>query len=230
MSLYTRFKDRFGSAGVVLGVIALILALGGTAIAAGGLTKQQEKQVVKISKKYAGKPGATGATGAPGATGPAGAPGAKGDAGLRGAPGEPGEDGEDGEDGACSAQNPICEIPPSATLTGVWGFSSEGDKLGYAQISFPLQLTQEPLEIERVPANEPAGSNPNCPGTSGAPKAEAGYVCIYYAQRVNIQKINNIIPDDNFRSGLLLEFEVENTVTRGFAHGTWAVTPRETEA
>src|SRR6185295_17935744 len=45
MSLYHRFKDRFGTAGVVLGVIAMILAVGGSAIAASGLNGKQKKEV-----------------------------------------------------------------------------------------------------------------------------------------------------------------------------------------
>jgi hypothetical protein len=95
MSLYRRFHDRFGLAGVTLGVIALILALGGTALAAkGALTGKQKKEVEKIAKKYAGKPGA------PGATGPAGSAGAKGDTGAAGADGTNGTNGAPGAPGA----------------------------------------------------------------------------------------------------------------------------------
>jgi hypothetical protein len=88
MSLYRRFHDRFGTAGVVLGVIALIAALGGTALAAGGLTGQQEKQVKKIAKKYAGKRGPAGPQGPAGANGAQGEKGAKGDPGIAGPAGK----------------------------------------------------------------------------------------------------------------------------------------------
>jgi Collagen triple helix repeat (20 copies) len=91
MSLYRRFHDRFGTAGLVVAVIALIAALAGTALAAGGLTKQQEKQVTKIAKKYAGKPGATGPQGPQGPAGAKGDTGAKGDPGSAGAPGAAGK-------------------------------------------------------------------------------------------------------------------------------------------
>lgn len=88
MSLYRRFHDRFGAAGVALGAIALILALGGTALAAkGALTGKQKKEVEKIAKKFAGKPGA------PGATGPGGPAGPQGPAGAAGADGEDGANG-----------------------------------------------------------------------------------------------------------------------------------------
>lgn len=94
--MYQRFHDRFGTAGVVIAVIALVAALGGTAIAAGGLTKAQEKQVTKIAKKYAGKNGAPGAAGP---QGPAGSGGAKGDPGPKGDQGTPGTQGIQGIQG-----------------------------------------------------------------------------------------------------------------------------------
>lgn len=97
--MYQRFHDRFGTAGVVIAVIALVVALGGTAIAAGGLTKAQEKQVTKIAKKYAGKAGAPGAPGSAGPQGPAGPAGGKGDAGGKGATGAKGTTGVAGVNG-----------------------------------------------------------------------------------------------------------------------------------
>jgi hypothetical protein len=95
MSLYRRFHDRFGAAGMVLGVIALILALGGTALAASGaLTGKQKKEVEKIAKKFAGKPGAAGQPGPTGPAGPKGDTGAKGDKGDTGNAGAPGAAGK----------------------------------------------------------------------------------------------------------------------------------------
>jgi Collagen triple helix repeat (20 copies) len=100
MSLYQRFKDRFGTAGVVIGVIALILALGGSAIAAkGGLTGKQKKEVAKIAKKEAKK-----FAGKPGATGPAGTNGANGTNGKDGTNGTNGEKGEKGDTGSQGLQ------------------------------------------------------------------------------------------------------------------------------
>ena len=92
--MYRRFQQRFGTAGVIVAVIALVVALSGTALAAkGALTGKQKKEVEKIAKKYAGKPGA------PGAPGVNGTNGSNGKDGAPGAPGEDGTDGEDGEDG-----------------------------------------------------------------------------------------------------------------------------------
>ena len=87
--MYRRFHDRFGTAGVLLGVIALILALGGTALAASGaLTGKQKKEVEKIAKKFAGKSGAQGAPGAAGTNGTNGKDGSNGTPGSPGAPGK----------------------------------------------------------------------------------------------------------------------------------------------
>jgi hypothetical protein len=85
---------KLGTAGFIISIVALVAALGGGAYAAsGGLSGKQKKEVEKIAKKYAGKPGATGATGPAGAKGDTGAAGAKGDTGAKGETGAPGSNG-----------------------------------------------------------------------------------------------------------------------------------------
>ena len=54
-------REPFGTAGLIVACVALVLALTGAAFAAAGLTGKQKKEVEKIAKKYAGKPGAAGA-------------------------------------------------------------------------------------------------------------------------------------------------------------------------
>jgi hypothetical protein len=71
-------REPFGTAGLVVAVIALVLALTGAAFAAAGLTGKQKKEVTKIAKKYAGKPGAQGPAGAAGPAGPTGPAGKNG--------------------------------------------------------------------------------------------------------------------------------------------------------
>jgi len=98
-------REPFGTAGLIVACVALVLALTGAAFAAGGLTGKQKKEVTKIAKKYAGKPGAAGPAGAAGPVGPAGAKGDtgakgdKGDTGDNGSPGAPGTPGAPGADG-----------------------------------------------------------------------------------------------------------------------------------
>ena len=74
----SRLKEPFGKAGLTVAILALVMGLVGGAYAAGGLTKSQEKQVTKIAKKYAGKPGTAGSMGAAGTNGTNGTPGAPG--------------------------------------------------------------------------------------------------------------------------------------------------------
>ena len=149
---------------MVLGVIALILALGGTALAASGaLTGKQKKEVEKIAKKYAGKPGAAGATGP---AGPAGAAGPKGDTGAKGDTGSQGNSGAAGKnvvltteakgancaeggtkvevEGNAASKKYVCNgvngtsgftatLPPGQTETGNWDASLIAKGIGGSQ-------------------------------------------------------------------------------------------------
>jgi len=99
--MLSRLHKQLGTAGLSVAIVALVLAIGGTALAASGaLTGKQKKEVKNIAKQYAGKPGATGATGpaglagAAGPAGPKGDTGAKGDTGSQGNPGTPGAAGK----------------------------------------------------------------------------------------------------------------------------------------
>lgn len=180
MDLYYRFHDRFGTAGVVIALVALVAALGGTAIAAkGGLTGKQKREVTKIAKKFAGKPGAPGAQGLPG---PAGALGKDGVNGTNGVDGEDGTDGKSVTTGTATAsecpnggatvevegtptsKKKICNgddgdpwtiggtLPSGETLTGVWEAIGED----HVPLSFPIQLA-EPLDSLHVHFLAPNG-------------------------------------------------------------------------
>src|SRR6476659_5592650 len=133
-----RFRDRFGTACLFVAIMAMVVALGGTALAASGaLTGKQKKEVTKIAKKYAGKPGAPGATGPAGPQGPAGP---KGDRGDKGEQGERGLEGPEGPQGPEGTTGFATELPPGESETGVWGFrltKEEAELLQYhQQISF----------------------------------------------------------------------------------------------
>ena len=95
---------KLPSAGLVVGVIAAVLALGGTAVAAKLITGKQVKdgslQLKDLSKQARKKlAGVAGATGPAGAQGPTGATGPTGPKGETGAPGKDGVDGKNGVDG-----------------------------------------------------------------------------------------------------------------------------------
>jgi len=116
--MYQRYKERFGTAGVVVGVIALVLALvTGAYAAGGGLSGKQKKEVEKIAKKYAGKPGATGA---------AGTNGANGTNGKDGAPGAPGEKGEKGDAGTNGTNGTNGTSVTNTQFSGLQGPCPEG--------------------------------------------------------------------------------------------------------
>jgi hypothetical protein len=177
--MLTRFRERFGTAGVIVAVIALVAALGGTALAASGaLTGKQKKEVEKIAKKFQG-------TGPAGAQGPAGPAGAKGDTGDKGDAGSPGAKGESvtgtpiAAGGTCGASvtgvkytlgatstnvcngkqgepGPLVEqVPSGKLLTGTWSASAvaSGTNPGVdvTPISFQFPLASAPTAYYLIP-------------------------------------------------------------------------------
>jgi hypothetical protein len=157
-------REPFGTAGLIVAMVALVAALGGTALAASKLNGTQKKEVEKIAKKYAGKPGAAGATGP---SGSAGAAGKEGPAGANGT-GSPGAAGESvtvgaasvaecadggakfsnktGTAHACSAPagGGLPEtLPSDATETGAWvvqGWQENSTAIGAISFPIPLEL------------------------------------------------------------------------------------------
>lgn len=189
-------REPFGTAGLVVACIALIAALGGSAIAAGKLTSKQKKEVEKIAKKYAGKPGAPGAAGP---AGPAGAPGAKGDAGAAGTNGTSVTvTGFNGTKGTCTEEQGGLEVQsasPTAyvcngkdgsfgdsTMTGFWGTGTilSGFDFKPVIISFPASMKATPKVVWLKPDGESFfGDESKCEGSYTEPIAEAGYLCVY---------------------------------------------------
>ncbi|MEX0973680.1 MAG: hypothetical protein WDZ46_10555 [Solirubrobacterales bacterium] len=107
--MLSSLRRHFGIAGLLVAVVALVAALGGSAIAANsgddatasakknkkkrgqdGLNGKQKRQVIALAKRFAGN----------GPQGPQGVPGVPGVPGLPGAPGADGEDGSDGSNGS----------------------------------------------------------------------------------------------------------------------------------
>ena len=193
-------RDPFGTAGLIVACIALVLALTGAAFAAGKLTSKQKKEVEKIAKKYAGKPGAPGAAGPQGPAGSNGQAGAKGDAGTNGTNGVDGKsvivaneapagcaaggftyeiEGSGNENEICNGKNGQTgfteTLPSGKTETGVWGINLEPSKATIVPISLNIPLETAPEAIFVT-----GGSASGCPGFAGGlPTAEAGKLCIY---------------------------------------------------
>jgi hypothetical protein len=211
MSLFRRFHDRLGTAGLIVAILAMVLALTGGALAASGkLTSKQKKEVEKIAKKYAGKPGATGPQGAAGAAGPAGPAGPKGDAGDDGAPGDDGTDGKSVTTGTAlpadcpevggatvevvgepATKKKICNGKEGSPWT-LGGTLPEGETItgswGWGGKEGPNVVTLSvPIPLDGAVTLQYvklADSLPaGCPGqVSGKPTAEPGFLCVYEKQ------------------------------------------------
>jgi hypothetical protein len=217
--MFSRLRERLGSAGLILGILAVVFALAGTAFAAAKLSSVQKKEVIKIAKKYAGKPGAPGQQGPPG---PQGAQGAKGDTGAPGKDGTNGTNGapgKDGEDGVCSTGQPTCVLPEGATVTGIWGVRTTGVSQEYVPINFPLRYPNGDYVANIM---EPGETSAECGGDVENPEAAPGNLCIY------IQEIE----DFNFcclfklvdgESGVLLRLPVTDSTLEAVASGSWAL-------
>jgi hypothetical protein len=125
----TSIREPFGTAGLIVAMIALVAALGGTAFAAAKLNSTQKKEVEKIAKKFAGKPGAAGANGTNGSPGAAGKDGTNGTNGTNGAPGEAGKPGESVTNKPVATGNAKCEERGGAEFkvgTGTATFACNG--------------------------------------------------------------------------------------------------------
>ncbi len=206
--MLNRLHNKLGSAGLVVAVVALIAAVAGTAFAAGGLTKGQEKQVVKIAKRYAGKPGAQGPKGDAGAAGPQGP---KGDPGPKGDTGNPGAPGEEGPPGPTET-----ELPPGKTMAGLWSYRGEGSENYYVTISYPL----------RAPAGTELGEGPiHCPGSASKPEAARGFFCLYESFSENSLRTGEEKQPSNIL-GWVGGFKALEPGKDSRAVGSWAATAR----
>jgi hypothetical protein len=233
-------REPFGTAGLVVAIIALILAMGGAAFAAAGLNGKQKKEVEKIAKKFAGKqgaPGGQGSTGAPGSTGPSGA---KGDAGANGAAGVQGKQGNQGlpgESAPCTKGEPQCTLPSGVTETGVWTISSatSNSLVPLTAISFPIPLSQpgEPssafvFNAEQTAKEEFTGG---CAGSVAEPTAPAGKLCVYTANEEGESfegpyavKAGAVSASYEAQGAILEGPFLSGTEARLEAFGSWAVT------
>jgi Collagen triple helix repeat (20 copies) len=245
--MISRIQSKFGTAGLVVAIVALVVAFTGAAFAATGLNSKQKKEVTKIAKKYAGKQGPVGPAGP---AGPQGAPGAKGDTGAQGPEGpegeqgiqgkqgiqgEPGEDGEDGESGFTAT------LPSGETETGAWaiGFNNESS---YLPVSFNIPLAQAPegmffVKKDGTEKTTATASVPpaNCKGSVANPTAPPGVLCFYAEEEVLTNPASTEeepLPDlpgffPNFpsnrlyKSGAVFFFGLAKS---NKAWGTWAVT------
>jgi hypothetical protein len=203
--MFTKLREPFGKAGLTVAILALVMALVGGAYAAGGLTKSQEKQVTKIAKKYAGKPGAQGPAGPQGNPGSAGAVGKDGTNGTNGTNGTsattatiPTSSATCSHNGgvevkSASAPLPVCNgttgftetLPSGKTLQGDWNIyqSVEGGFVA-TSVSFGIPLSEAPTAVY-IRAGDPTPEH--CAGDAKEPGADNGFLCVFAVTEENIK-------------------------------------------
>src|SRR4051794_434275 len=112
---------RRPSPGLVIAVVALFIALGGTAFGAHFLitsTSQIKPSVLKKLRAKRGPAGVKGATGASGPAGPAGPQGKEGATGKEGAPGIEGTPGKEGPAGKEGKEGPPASLTKLEEVRG----------------------------------------------------------------------------------------------------------------
>ncbi|HWC47405.1 MAG TPA: hypothetical protein VG448_00790 [Solirubrobacterales bacterium] len=209
--MFSRIHQKLGTAGFVIAIVALIVALGGAAYAAmPGLNSKQKKEVKKIAKGMV-KPGV------PGPAGPAGAPGAAGAKGDTGATGGTGPEGPKGDTGPTDTK-----LLPGKSVSGYWHFETNNTiGEGVLTVDFPLRIEPPPTIEYMPPGSEPTE---NCPGGWEDPKAKRGYFCLYAALN---NGANPGGPNGQPTArGWLGLWGINGGATNVLAYGSWAATER----
>jgi hypothetical protein len=141
-----RVRGRRPSAALIIGVVALFIALGGTAVAAGVFSGTQIKRnsiplnrLTSSARQTLSQPGPTGARGPAGAKGGNGARGqvgAKGDAGPQGAVGPQGPQGPIGK-----SFEPDHVTPQTAQLFGFlpWRDTDPSSTIGFSAAALTIE-------------------------------------------------------------------------------------------
>ncbi|MEA2211259.1 MAG: hypothetical protein QOF83_1207 [Solirubrobacteraceae bacterium] len=143
--------------------------------------------------------------------------GPRGPGGPQGLPGAPGQTRNTGPAGPYTTT-----LPSGQTERGV--FAAESDDLGNsgahtdAPISFPVALASAP-SVQVVPG----APTTQCPGSTSAPTATAGYLCIYvFASGGTISEFDPATATANAASKWGVNLSVVSS-QYAYAFGSWAV-------
>jgi hypothetical protein len=200
----------------VAATLALVFAMGGSAIAANHYLINSTKQInPKVLKKLKGRSGHRG---------PSGAPGAKGAAGVAGGTGSQGPRGPEGSAGLSA----LSTLPSGATESGGYAASGNVNKVGatlLAGVSFAMALR------ETIPASNIVYTTATEPVThcSGVRQADPGFLCIYSFSRLLVSEPPEVFAGEDAAStssGLLGFKMLWKSTSAGFAFddGSYAVT------
>jgi Collagen triple helix repeat (20 copies) len=250
--MFTKLREPFGKAGLIVAIVALVAALTGGAIAAGGgpsakTTASPSAKAKQGPRGKQGKTGPAGPAGPAGAVGPAGAPGAKGDTGLQGAAGKEGPQGKQGNQGVAGkdGETGFTETLPSGkTETGVWSVTiAPNASEPEVPISFPIPVakaggftsthffTREQVEKEEFGTS---GCKWQLEEPEARPEAtQAGTLCVFTQDEELteagpapvIHPIGEPAGAGFGPAGAYLRFTTSNSnATFQYALGAWAVT------
>ena len=192
----------------VVATLALVFAMGGSAIAAKHYlitsTKQIKPSVLK-RLKAPGRTGRQGLSGIPGPQGTAGAAGAKGADGL-------------------SALSALSSGQTESGDYGASGYTMKGLEFGEG-VTFPIPL-KAAIDAAHVVYTPEGGSLPHCPGPG---HADASYLCLYSSEANHVSapsELNNESTSVALGSGRLgLSIVWISTETgEAFDLGTYTVT------
>jgi hypothetical protein len=204
-------KRHFTPSGsMVVAVIALIMAMSGSAVAASLITSKQIKdgtiQTKDISKKALASLKARSATGAPGPQGPAGP---AGPAGLAGQAGPKGDAGADGQRGAAGAPG----TARAYTLVSSNGLIDSGKSKNVVGITHPATGKYCVQLDPSIDAN--AVEAVVSPDYAHAPQATISYV---RSDDTLCQNVSNVIAVVTARpwSGALFQPDSETLTDAGF--------------
>jgi hypothetical protein len=198
----------------VMATVAVVFAMGGSAVAASHYLITSTKQIrPSVLKSLKGK---TGAPGAPGVAGKEGTPGKEGAQGLKGPPGPEGKEG------------PLVNTLPSGkTETGIFfGSDYEGEKpkaavYAIAPVSFQFPLASEP-KVEII--QEGGKPTANCPGSVAKPSAAKGYFCAYVWLQGGTGNLAYEAAAEFLTQGLVLYGVGQEENHTAQIAGAWAVT------
>jgi collagen triple helix repeat protein len=212
------FREHLSYANVVA-TLALIFAMGGSAIAANHYLINSTRQInPKVLKKLRGNQGLRGLTG------PAGAKGASGPKGSSGSQGLKGTEGPRGVEGASASS----VLAAGASESGIYTVNAGASRANQVSVAMtfakPLAV---PIPVTNVFYTAADVATTHCRGPGAA---DAGFLCVYSAFTHGLKTPKLLDPEDGMSTstgklGFGLEWEsLETPGAIEVDEGTYTVT------